>query len=43
MVNYKKEVVPRALNFYQVKQKANREKERIYIVNEKREKMWVMA
>lgn len=39
----KAELIRRALNFYQVKQRAIREKGRIFILNEKGEKTWVMV
>ena len=39
----KAELIRRALNFYQVKQRATREKGRIFILNEKGEKTWVMV
>lgn len=38
----KAELIRRALDFYQVKQKVRREKGRIYILNEEGEKTWVM-
>ena len=39
----KAELIRRALNFYQVKLRAVRERGRIYIINEKGEKIWVMV
>lgn len=39
----KAELIRRALNFYQVKQRAVREKGRIFILNEKGERTWVMV
>lgn len=39
----KAELIRRALNFYQVRQRAMREKGRIYILNEKGERTWVMV
>jgi len=39
----KAELIRRALNFYQVKQRATRERGRIFILNEKGEKTWVMV
>lgn len=39
----KAELIRRALNFYQVRQRAIRENGRIYILNEKGEKTWVMV
>ena len=39
----KAELIRRALNFYQVKQRAIREKGSIYILNEKGDKTWVMV
>ena len=39
----KAELMRRALNFYQVKQRALREKGRIFILNKKGEKTWVMV
>ena len=39
----KAELIRRALNFYQVKQRAIRERGRIFILNEKGEKTWVMV
>ena len=39
----KAELIRRALNFYQLRQRVLREKERIFILNEKGEKTWVMV
>ncbi len=39
----KAELIRRALNFYTVKQRALREKGRIYIISEKGDTTWVMV